>query len=153
MVNPFSDQATFMEACGQQILGKSTDQFALYQNLVYEEGAELSQALHDLYRLTRLEPTDPDQQYVTDLIHRSSAVVDGIIDSIVVLIGLGYSMGVDMEAAWQEVHKTNMAKVDAETGKVIRREGDNKVMKPPNWTPPDLVKVVVNSWSREMYDE
>ena len=145
--NPFDDQADFMEASGQQILGQSQDQFALYHNLVFEEGAELSQALHDLLRHTRTEPTEPDQQYVTDLIHRTAAVADGIVDSIVVLIGLGYSMGLDMEAAWQEVHRSNMAKIDPETGKVIRRE-DGKILKPEGWTPPDLVKVVMQSWEK-----
>lgn len=146
-LNPFADQANFMAASGQQILGQSQDQFALYHNLVFEEGAELSQALHDLLRHTRVEVAEPDQQYVTDLIHRTAAVADGIVDSIVVLIGLGYSMGLDMEAAWQEVHRSNMAKIDPETGQVLKRE-DGKVQKPLGWTPPDMVKIVMQSWER-----
>lgn len=146
MVNPFNDQAEFMQASGQQIISPTGDQFALYWNLVQEEGIELGQAMHDLLNLTRKEPTEADQQYITDVIHRSANVVDAIVDTMVTLIGLGYSMGVDMEAAWQEVHQSNMAKVDPETGRVIRREEDGKILKPEGWTPPDLVKVVVNSW-------
>jgi predicted HAD superfamily Cof-like phosphohydrolase len=137
-----------MVACGQTLTGDSTDQFALYHELVMEEGTELATALHELLRHTRHEPTEPDQQFVTDLLHRSANVVDGIIDTIVVLTGLGYSMGIDMEKAWREVHGTNMAKIDPETGKVIRRESDGKVLKPEGWVPPDLVKVVMESWNK-----
>lgn len=147
MVNPFDDQAMFMEASGQQIHGQCGDQFALYWNLVQEEGIELGQAMHDLLNLTRKEPTEADQQYITDVIHRSANVVDGIVDTIVTLIGLGYSMGIDMEAAWQEVHNSNMWKIDPKTLKVNRRE-DGKILKPEGWVPPDLVKVVTQSWEK-----
>jgi predicted HAD superfamily Cof-like phosphohydrolase len=41
------------------------------------------------------------------------------------------------EAAWNEVMRTNFAKIDPETGKVRKRE-DGKVLKPEGWTPPDL---------------
>jgi hypothetical protein len=33
--------------------------------------------------------------------------------------------------------RSNFAKVDKETGKVVKRE-DGKVLKPDGWTPPDL---------------
>lgn len=148
MTNVFKDQATFMVACGQTTSGSSADQFALYHNLVLEEGEELGRALHDLFAHTRTEPQEPDQQYITDLLHRSANVVDGIIDTMVTLTGLGYSMGVDMEKAWAEVHASNMAKIDPTTGKVIRRESDGKVLKPEGWAPPDLVKVVMESWNK-----
>jgi predicted HAD superfamily Cof-like phosphohydrolase len=46
-------------------------------------------------------------------------------------------MGADAEGAWKEVMSTNFAKVDKETGKVVKRE-DGKVLKPDGWTPPNL---------------
>ena len=47
----------------------------------------------------------------------------------------------DVVGAWQEVVKTNMAKVDPETGKV-RRRTDGKILKPEGWKPPDMTKFV-----------
>ena len=49
--------------------------------------------------------------------------------------------GWDGEAAWKEVMDTNFAKIDAETGKVIKRS-DGKVLKPVGWTAPQLAQFV-----------
>jgi predicted HAD superfamily Cof-like phosphohydrolase len=46
-------------------------------------------------------------------------------------------MGADAEGAWKEVLRTNLAKIDPASGKVIKRE-DGKVLKPEGWTPPKL---------------
>jgi predicted HAD superfamily Cof-like phosphohydrolase len=40
-------------------------------------------------------------------------------------------------SAWEEVARSNLAKIDKVTGKVIKRE-DGKIMKPEGWRPPDL---------------
>ena len=50
-------------------------------------------------------------------------------------------MGADAEGAWQEVLKTNLAKIDSSTGKVIKRE-DGKVLKPQGWEPPNLLPYI-----------
>ena len=49
--------------------------------------------------------------------------------------------GYDVAGAWNEVMRSNMAKVDRQTSKVKRRE-DGKILKPEGWTPPDLTKFV-----------
>ena len=54
---------------------------------------------------------------------------------------LGLRLGFPMEAGWHEVHASNMAKVDKETGKVIRRE-DGKILKPEGWVGPNLAAVL-----------
>lgn len=54
---------------------------------------------------------------------------------------LGVRMGLPMEAGWHEVHASNMAKVDKETGKVIRRE-DGKILKPKGWVGPNLAAIL-----------
>ena len=46
-------------------------------------------------------------------------------------------MGADGEGAWNEVMRTNFAKIDPVTGKVRKRE-DGKVLKPESWQPPNL---------------
>ena len=49
--------------------------------------------------------------------------------------------GYDIRGAWNEVTTSNLWKIDAKTGKVIRRE-DGKILKPEGWTPPDLTKFI-----------
>ncbi len=45
------------------------------------------------------------------------------------------------KAAFDEVHASNMSKL-GEDGKPIRREGDGKVLKGPNYWAPDLSKFI-----------
>lgn len=62
--------------------------------------------------------------------------LDAICDAIWVLIGYGLARGYDMNKAWAEVARSNMAKIH-EDGTVKRRE-DGKILKPEGWTPPNL---------------
>lgn len=52
----------------------------------------------------------------------------------------GEIYGIDLNKCFTEVHRSNMSKL-GEDGKVIYRE-DGKVLKGPNFTPPDLKKVL-----------
>lgn len=64
-------------------------------------------------------------------------VLDALADIGYILAGtiINHGMQHIFDAAFDEVHRSNMAKlVD---GKVLRRE-DGKVMKPEGWTPPQL---------------
>ena len=61
-----------------------------------------------------------------------SSFADAIADSIYVLLGTSISVGIDLKPIWNEVQKTNMAKVPGNSRK------DGKVLKPKNWTPPDI---------------
>ena len=49
--------------------------------------------------------------------------------------------GYDVHGAWNEVARSNLAKINPETGKVNKRE-DGKVLKPVGWTPPKLEQFV-----------
>ena len=106
-----------MRACDQTPGGAIDEQqYALYRKLIAEEVHELHEAVEDNDRVEQL---------------------DALIDILVVTIGALHSMGADVEGAWQEVIRSNLAKIDATTGKVIKRE-DGKVLKPEGWKPPDL---------------
>jgi len=59
-------------------------------------------------------------------------IADGIIDSIVVLLGTAISYGIDVRPIWDEIHRSNMAKV----GGPVREDG--KRLKPGGWTPPKV---------------
>jgi predicted HAD superfamily Cof-like phosphohydrolase len=71
--------------------------------------------------------------------------LDALIDILVVTIGAIHSMGADAEGAWNEVMRTNFAKIDPTTGKVIKR-ADGKVLKPEGWQPPELSQFLNPKW-------
>ena len=112
-MNPFKDIDTFQTACDQE---PSTENYAMYLGLIKEEYEELSEAVRQLDEIEQL---------------------DALIDILVVTMGAIRAAGWDGEGAWQEVMKTNFAKIDPETGKVRKRD-DGKVLKPEGWTPPNL---------------
>ena len=116
MTNPFKDSRTFMEACGQDTTKWNRAQFELYLKLIKEEYEELQEAVAD---------------------EDTVEVLDALTDILVVTIGAIHSIGADGEGAWNEVMRTNFAKIDPDTGKVRRRE-DGKVLKPEGWQPPNL---------------
>ena len=116
MADVFEDQRKFMRACDQTVDESNDSQFQLYYRLIEEEHNELKTAVTKNDRVEQL---------------------DALLDIIVVCCGALHSMGVDAPGAWKEVMRSNFAKIDANTGKVRRRE-DGKVLKPHNWEPPRL---------------
>lgn len=118
--NVFADQATFMRACGQTTQGWNEDQFVLYLELIREESAELFKAAETNNR---------------------TEIFDGLLDLIVVAIGAGLSAGFPMADGWKEVMRSNMDKIDPDTGFVLRR-ADGKVLKPKDWQPPKLADLL-----------
>lgn len=116
MSNPFLDQSRFMRACNQTVGAWNETQFNLYTSLIQEEVDELWAAN---------AAADPKE------------CLDALIDILVVTVGAIHSLGADGEGAWNEVMRTNFAKIDPATGRVNKRE-DGKVLKPEGWTPPEL---------------
>lgn len=102
-----------MQASDQTVGVFNRDQYQLYCNLIQEE-------FHELV----VSSTKRDD-------------LDALIDILVVTVGAIHSLGVDAEGAWQEVMRSNLAKIDPETGRVRKRD-DGKVLKPEGWTPPEL---------------
>lgn len=117
MTNPFKDIETFGTACDQP---PSEENYKMYLDLIREETEELEDAI---------EANDKVEQ------------LDALIDILVVTMGAVRAAGWDGEAAWKEVMDTNFAKIDPETGKVIKRE-DGKVLKPEGWKAPQLAQFI-----------
>jgi predicted HAD superfamily Cof-like phosphohydrolase len=128
MTNPFRDQQHFMQACDQSVDGFNESQFELYKNLIEEEFSELVTAEANKDRVEQL---------------------DALVDILVVTIGAIHSMGADAEGAWNEVMRTNFAKIDRTTGKVRKRE-DGKVLKPEGWRPPNLAPFVIKQFDNRL---
>lgn len=117
MTTPFKDIDTFHTACDQV---PSVDNYAMYLDLITEEYNELKEAIEANDRVEQL---------------------DALVDILVVTMGAIRAGGFKGEEAWNEVMRTNFAKIDPETGKVRKRE-DGKVLKPEGWTPPNLEKFI-----------
>ena len=113
MTNPFKDIDTFATACDQP---PSTENYAMYLDLITEEYGELKEAI---------EANDKVEQ------------LDALIDILVVTMGAVRAAGWDGQGAWKEVMNTNFAKIDPVTGKVNKR-ADGKVLKPEGWQAPQL---------------
>ena len=69
--------------------------------------------------------------------------LDALIDLQYVLDGAFLSFGMQdlKQAAFEEVHRSNMSKL-GEDGKPIRRESDGKVLKGPNYFKPDMAQFI-----------
>ncbi len=69
-------------------------------------------------------------------------VADALGDMLYILCGtiLDHGLQYKMEAIFDEIHKSNMSKLD-QNGKPIYRE-DGKVLKGPNFSKPDLLKIL-----------
>jgi len=126
-LNTNADVATFLTAAGQAVNNihvipnwKEDSQAVLYKKLCDEEFAELCEAWDN-----------------TDVVE----VADAIADLIWVLQGLALSIGIPQQEVWNEVARSNLAKIDTTTGTVLKR-ADGKVQKPEGWTPPDIASIV-----------
>jgi predicted HAD superfamily Cof-like phosphohydrolase len=70
---------------------------------------------------------------------------NAIHDAMYGVAGVGYMLGLPLQAVWDEVQRSNLAKL---VGGIAIRRPDGKVMKPNGWTPPDIAGVLgVHSWS------
>lgn len=119
-MNIFNDVERFMNAVGHST-DKPNDELAeLYLDLIDEEYIEFKEAL--------VEKNDAE-------------TLDACFDMIWVIVGYMKARGWDCEGAWKEGADSNLAKIDPQTGKVIRRE-DGKILKPEGWKRPDFSKFV-----------
>jgi predicted HAD superfamily Cof-like phosphohydrolase len=68
-------------------------------------------------------------------------VADALGDMMVIIAGTAVSYGIDLPAVLAEIQRSNMAKIDPETGKLKKRD-DGKVLKPEGWKPPEVARVM-----------
>ena len=119
----FRKVGTFMKTFGQEVKTKpsfSTEKInKLRVDLIKEELEELTEAINN-----------------KDLLE----VADALTDILYVTYGAGHAFGIDLDKCFEEVHNSNMSKLD-ENGKPIYNEF-GKVMKGPNYFKPDLSRFV-----------
>lgn len=111
------DVLKFLSACDQY---PSEGNAELYKNLIVEEFEEFMEA----------NANDDDVERL-----------DACMDMIWVILGYCHMKKYNIDGAWKEVTESNLSKIDAKTGKVIRRE-DGKILKPEGWQEPDFSKYI-----------
>ena len=106
----YKDVVKFIEACDQKQNLSNVD---LYSHLIEEEYDEFLFSMND------------------------EEALDACMDMIWVILGYCYMKGWNVDGAWNEVARSNLAKIDSKTGKVLK-SFDGKVMKPKGWKAPNL---------------
>lgn len=142
MTDYLKDQAKFMTICFQTVGQNNPKQTAMYETLLAEEHTE---------RLEAIAAGDVVEEFDADL------------DMLVVHLGRMLSRWpVEMiEAGWAEVMRSNLSKAEEcqcaalgqefrnprcyncnGTGYTVQRREDNKILKGPQYSPPDLKSVM-----------
>lgn len=67
-------------------------------------------------------------------------VADALTDILYVTYGAGLAFGIDLDACFKEVQRSNMSKLGEDGRPIFRKDG--KIMKGPNYSPPDLAAVL-----------
>ena len=122
----------FHKAMGMdRIRPYSLDLIDLRMNLIHEEVLELKEAVDDVAcRLWYHKAVLPEMR---------SQILKELADLQYVISGFADAFGLPLQVAFNRVHASNMSKlVD---GKPLKRK-DGKVLKGPNYTPPDLTDLV-----------
>ena len=119
----FNKVKTFMNTYGQEIRDKASfpDKkiVQLRIDLIQEELNELKDAISS-----------------NDIIE----VADALTDILYVTYGAGHSFGINLDKCFDEVQDSNMSKLDENKQPIYSENG--KVMKGPNYYPPNLKKVI-----------
>ena len=119
----FEKVKKFMITYGQEVKESASfpdeNIIKLRLKLIKEELEELEQALNDKNLLE---------------------VADALTDILYVTYGAGHSFGINLDACFDEVQRSNMSKLD-EDGKPIYNEY-GKVMKGPNFSKPNLKQFI-----------
>ena len=113
----------FMEAFGQKVEVEPTwpdfNTRELRIDLIQEEFQELQDAI--------------DQKDMVE-------IADALTDILYVVYGAGHAFGIDLDSCFDEVHASNMSKLN-EDGSVNYDE-NGKVLKSPNFHLPDLESIL-----------
>ena len=119
----FNKVKTFMNTYGQEIRDNASfpDKkiVQLRIDLIQEELNELKDAINN---------------------NNIIEVADALTDILYVTYGAGHSFGINLDKCFNEVQNSNMSKLDENKQPIYNDSG--KVMKGPNYFPPNLKKII-----------
>lgn len=121
-------------------------QSALYTGLMLEELAEKLNRLGFISTAGNLDSLGRDfkRGNYDDLFYQVSRehLLDDDVDLVVVTLGSMMSMGVDVQGAFNEVHRANMSKVFPDG--TMHKDSNGKIIKPETFVGPNLAPFVHN---------
>ena len=121
----FNKVKAFMNTYGQDVKEKASfpddTVVQLRVDLIEEELNELKEAIKN-----------------NDIVE----VADALTDILYVTYGAGHSFGVNLDKCFDEVQRSNMSKLGEDGNPIYNDSG--KVMKGPNYSVPDLKKIIVS---------
>lgn len=139
---------TFMQKVGQdtpEIATIPDEKIRILRaKLILEEALETVDALGVSVEIEGTPLTEGGLRYSAPGEVDLKEVVDGCADISVVTIGTLISFGIDDEPVLQEVDASNLRKFSEGS----YRRDDGKWMKPPGWTPPDIMAAIDNGYGR-----
>ena len=119
----FEKVKNFMTTYGQEVKESASfpdeNIIKLRLKLIKEELEELEQALNDKNLLE---------------------VADALTDLLYVTYGAGHSFGINLDACFEEVQRSNMSKLNVDGKPIFNEYG--KVMKGPNFSKPNLKQFI-----------
>ena len=119
----FEEVRKFMETFGQRVTTKpqfpDKKTMQLRFDLIKEELDELEEAMK-----TR----------------NLQEIADALTDILYVTYGAGFAYGINLDKCFKEVQRANMSKLGKDGKPLYNEKG--KVMKGPNYSPPDLKKFI-----------
>ena len=119
----FDDVKNFMITFGQEVKDKPkfpNDKIKqLRYDLIKEELDELEKAMKT---------------------NNLKEIADALTDILYVTYGAGYAYGINLDKCFKEVQRANMSKLGSDGKPIYNEQG--KVMKGPNYSPPDLKQFV-----------
>lgn len=68
-------------------------------------------------------------------------LADSMRSLAAVIFLAAYTYGIPLVEVFEEIHRSNLSKLDPETGAPIRRD-DGKILKPPGYRPPDIASIL-----------
>ena len=122
--------AAWMRRMGQPVADRPTlisaERLALRMSLMNEELDELNESAKYGIQIETL---------------------DGLCDLLYVVLGTACELGLDLDEAFREVHASNMTKSPG------NMRGDGKVLKGPEFVPPDLGPILARQMSRRQEED
>lgn len=70
-------------------------------------------------------------------------VCDALGDMLYIIYGTCVSYGIPIDEIFQEIHNSNMSKLDENGNPIVREDG--KILKGPNYFKPDIKNIVENT--------
>ena len=92
----------------------------------------------DTVKKLRVDLIEEELQELKDALAANDIVevADALTDLLYVVYGAGDVFGINLDDCFEEVHSSNMSKLDEEGNPIYREDG--KILKGPNFRKPDL---------------